>query len=161
MNKFTIRFILAAALLMLAVPAMAQTALTTTTISGAVADVAQRTIVVASATGISIGHGIWLPATGEFVTVTGISGTTLTVNRGDEGSRALPIANSATAVITPPNASINRTLFGSCTGANAPQYFQYVNVPQNLLYVCLSGAGTWQARQGTPVVYNHTLVITR
>lgn len=151
---------LAAALVLAALPAWAQSNVTTTT-AAAAGTATQNFITVASATGITAGStGLWLPATGEYMSVTSVSGTTIGVVRGDLGSRALAFANSATVVIAPPGATTGETLFGTCTGANARPYFQQINVPQNLMYVCLQ-AGTWQARQGTPVVYNTTLVITR
>lgn len=156
-----LRFFILLGLVLSAIPAAAQTALTTTTISTAVADPAQRTVVVASATGISAGTGLFVAVTGELMTVTSISGTTATVNRGDEGTRAFPIAASAVVIITPAAASVNRTFEGSCTGANLPQYFQYVNPTRGTYFVCMA-AGLWQERDARPLQANHTTpVITR
>lgn len=161
--KHSIRLLTFVAILLgLALPATAQSNLNTTTLSAAVT-ATQNTVVVASATGITAKTtSLWLPATGELMRVRAVSSTTITVDRGG-GTGAHQNAASATVVVVPDEATINGpsgTLFGSCTGANARRYYQILNPDQNVLYVCMLG-GTWQGRQGTPLVVNHTLVITR
>lgn len=157
------RYLLLAAAVLVAVPAAAQTALTSTTISGAVTDRTQRTVVVASATGITAGStSLFIPTTGEVMPVTGVSGTTITVVRGGAGAfPAAPIANSATVIIAPPNATfagVNPR--GNCSGANAPEYYQLINVLTADVNVCLA-ANIWEARNGLPLNYDTTVVLTR
>jgi len=65
--------------LALAAPVSAQTFLTNTTLSAAVSTTTQRTVTVASATNIEVGGQLYIDA--EVMTVTAISGTTITVNR--------------------------------------------------------------------------------
>lgn len=84
--------ILVALVALAAVPASAQTFLTNTTLSSAVTSTSQRTFVVASATGIEVGGQLFIDQ--ELVTVTAISGTTITVNRFQR-----PALHAASAVV--------------------------------------------------------------
>lgn len=150
------------ALLLGLVSVSAQTSLTSTTTSAAVTRLA-TTFQVASATGITAGTtGLFAPATGEFMQVTGLSGTTVTVVRAAQGAYpAAPIASGATIIVVPPNGSfagVNPR--GSCTGVNTPQFFQLINLLTADVNVCLA-AGTWEARNGLPLNYDTTVVLTR
>lgn len=84
------------ALFLLAVPASAQTYLTTTTLSQAVTSQTQRQWVVASASGIVAGAQLFVDR--ELVTVVSVSGTTITVNRSQAPSTH---AVSAVVIICP------------------------------------------------------------
>lgn len=73
--------------LSLAVPVSAQTFLTNTTLSNAVTTTTETRWVLASATGVEVGGQLFVDT--ELVTVTAISGTTVTVTRfGRPGAHA-------------------------------------------------------------------------
>ncbi len=75
-------------LLLVTAPALAQTATTQTTLSGAITS-NQTTFTVASATGISAGSQLFFADSNEAVLVASISGTTVTANqRGVDGTSA-------------------------------------------------------------------------
>lgn len=154
--------LLVAVLLAMAVPVTAQTNLTSTTAAAAVTTTTQTTIQVASATGITARTtGLFVPTTGEYLAVTGVSGTTITVVRGSSGTAAYPIANAAVLIIAPLAATYTGVNpYGSCTGVNLPQYFQRINLATGDVNVCLA-SGSWEARNGKPLNYDTTVVLTR
>lgn len=78
--------------LSLAAPVSAQTFLTNTTLASAVSTTTQRTVSLTSATGVEVGGQLYVDA--EVMTVTAISGTTITVNRFQR-----PAIHSALAVV--------------------------------------------------------------
>lgn len=87
-----------------AVPVSAQTFLTNTTLSSAVSTLTQNQWVVASATNIEVGGQLYVD--NEVVTVTAISGTTITVNRFQR-----PMLHSASAVVFVATKAQSRTNF--------------------------------------------------
>lgn len=154
--------LLVAAVLGFTVTAQAQTALTSTTASAAVTNLAATSLTVASATGITAGStGLFVVTTGEWMTVTSVSGTTIGVNRGQGPLGPWPIANSALILIVPYAAQSYTNKYGDCsTGANIPQYFQFVNIATGDVNVCQL-SGTWQQRNGLPITRPTTVVLTR
>jgi hypothetical protein len=133
---------LTVAVLFTASPLFAQTALSATTFSAAVDNV-QQTVTVASATGITAaGSGagfVYLLADHELFAVRALPGasTTVTVMRGQNGTRATSHINGATVTVVPPLALINYLPTGQCTRSN-------------LLYVPMVVGGTIdQAFNGT------------
>lgn len=155
------KLVLLGALLLWALPAAAQTNLTTTTISGAVTNPAQTTVVVASATGITARTtGLFVPATGEWMPVVGVNGTTITVQRGAGALGASPIANSATVIVTPNNAAVLTNRQGNCSGNNLPQYFQLVNVATGDVNICRL-TNVWAQVSQLPITQPTTVVLTR
>lgn len=156
--------LLVTALLLAAVPVTAQTSLTSTTAGAAVTSVSATIIPVASATGITAGStGLFVPITGEYMDVTAVNGTNITVVRGTGGLGAWPIASGAAILVVPIGASIQggrANPQGSCTGANLPRYAQIVNTFTGDVNVCLL-AGTWQQRNAIPKTQPTTLVLTR
>lgn len=115
-----------ALLLVLSAPANAQTLLTNTTLSVAVADGNARTVVVASATGITAPvsgdntKDTYLYVDRELLDVRAVSGTTITVVRGANGTTAVPHAASAVVFVVPAylSTSFNIIPQGACTRAN-------------------------------------------
>jgi hypothetical protein len=110
MNRFRSlscgRRVIAAAILFTASPVFAQTALTTTTTS-ALMDSVQQSIVVASATGITAqGTGATFQyglIDREIMAVRGLPGasTTVTVMRGQNGTRATAHVSGASVTVIP------------------------------------------------------------
>jgi hypothetical protein len=157
-------FLLLVIAVLVAVPAAAQTSLTSTTVSTAVTNTTTNVIQVASATGITANTtGLFVPTTGEYMPVTAVNGTNITVVRGGGGAfPARPIAGSATVIIAPRAATfVGANPFGACTGANTPQYFQLINLQTADVNVCLLTSGLWEARNGLPLNYDTTVVLTR
>lgn len=107
-------------LVLLSAPAMAQTALTTTTL-GAALDNAQQVATVASATGITApGSGatfVYLLIDKEILEVRSINTTSLAagVGRGRNGTRATSHVNGAAVTVVPPGALLNYLPSGQCT----------------------------------------------
>lgn len=128
---------LVAAVLFTAAPVSAQTALTTTTIS-ALMDNVQQSIVVASATGITAaGTGATFQyglIDRELVAIRGLPGasTTVTIMRGQNGTRATAHVSGATFTVVP--------------AVNNPQLVNYVPsgacVRSQLAYVPVVVGGT-------------------
>ena len=99
------KLILVLALLVLtAAPLSAQTFLTNTTLSSPVTSTTQNQWVVASATNIEVGGQLYVDQ--EVVTVTAVSGTTITVFRSQR-----PMLHSASAVVFVATKAQSRTNF--------------------------------------------------
>lgn len=153
------------AVLFTASPLFAQTALSTTTFSAAV-DNAQQTVVVASATGITAaGSGagfVYLLADREIFAVRTLPGasTTVTVMRGQNGTRATSHISGATVTVVPPLALINYVPSGQCTRSTLPYVPMVVggSVAQpfnGTTYDCL---GVTTSGQWVPTNYAHDIV---
>src|SRR5690349_9042558 len=106
--------------------AFGQATLSSTTLSAAITDTASRTVVVASATGITApGNGSTttvLYVDDEMMVVNAISGTTLTVQRGAGPTKSRLHASGATVYFGPPKYFFERPAGslrgGACTAAN-------------------------------------------
>lgn len=144
-------FISLALFLVGAVPSFAQTSLTSTTLSAAVTSSA-NTIRVASASGITVSAGT--TATGlfidnEYLVVTAVNGTTLTVSRGQSGTRANSHASGATVLAGPPRAFYDVDPSGSCTAAQTA-YTPYINILTGNQWLCSTVTTTWVPGFGNP-----------
>lgn len=95
------------ALLAIAGSAFAQPSVTQTTLAAAITSDSARTITVASATGITANTTV-LKVDAEFMGVTSVSGTTITVRRGWYGSRATTHGNGSNVHIGPQHAFASR-----------------------------------------------------
>lgn len=144
-------FIFIALLVALMVPsrALAQTSITTTTLSAAItapAVVGNFTITVASATGMSAGTILYID--GSVYRVVSVSGTTITVTNTFMPATHL---TSATVYIVPLAAQIGRNPVGSClrsTAGQFPAYSPYAlmfNLTTGDVAACRGGLGsrTW------------------
>ena len=128
----------------------AQTALTQTTLSAAIS-ANQTRFAVASATGISGASGgqqgtllyVLEPGTkiGEVMAVTSVSGTTLTVFRGDQ-NRAVAHPSGAIVVIAPADALASVDPRGSCNATSWP-YTPYINITNGDQWLCSTLTNTW------------------
>ncbi len=130
-----------AVFLVIASLGMAQTTVTSTTLSAAIASPTATRITVASATGITgFSNGqatTFLFVDREFMAVYSVSGTTLVVQRGQStGSAAATHANSAKVWVGPYNAfAQGDPSGGSCTAANFA-YLPIISVPTGNIWTC-------------------------
>lgn len=143
-----------AAVLLVTAASFGQTILTNTTLSAAITKLKAQQLVVASATGITaptVTSTIDLYIDKELMTVEAISGTTVTVIRGQGGTTATYHASGATVFVGPPQAffvgsadvagvggGIPPLAGGSCTRANVA-YLPAINVATGVKSDCLGG----------------------
>lgn len=147
MKKLILALTIACLALFGAGSAQAQATLTSTTLSAAVADTSTTTITVASATGFSVNRLVYVD--GEAMTITGVSGTVISVARGASGTKATKHASGATVYVGPQHEFIAKDLSGSCTaGSESPNVAPLINISNGTFYECISGV--WRAVvQGT------------
>lgn len=121
--------LLVLALLVLSTPTWAQTVLSSTTLAAAVTDSSGRQISLTSATGVTApGSGstqVRLLIDRELMTVTGLNGTIAFVQRGADGTRAVPHINGVPVWIAPPQAVSSYIPSGQCTRSTL-QYVPYI-----------------------------------
>ena len=134
----------------------AQTMLTQTTLSAAVAAGA-RSLSVASATDIAAGGEIFVesPTTGgELMRVTAVSGTTLTVRRGTGGTPSTPTgpqhASGARVWVDINDAFTTFDVSGACTSSDH-RYLPHINTRSGEIWDCDPGVGVWLKRSTDPV----------
>lgn len=148
MQKWFTRATVSAFALLLTLTALssnvyAQTTVTQTTLSASVALPTQtapaRLAVVASATNITVGSEVFVDA--EAMLVTGVNGTTLTVQRGYDATKTAPHANSAivyvgqaSGVTGSPFVYVDPPI-GSCT-LTSEQFSLRINVVDGNLWQC-------------------------
>lgn len=166
MKRIVLGLIVAVSLV--AVPVSAQTYLTSTTLSSAVT-ASQGTVIVASASGIAAGGALYVDR--EFMLVRSVSGTTITVARGQMGtpgnahgaSRTViifPAAAIATAAVTTDPSPVNGV--GTCT-LTEHRYQPIINVLNGNVWLCRYTAAAqssrvWAATNETLITYNSLLL---
>jgi len=130
-------------------PAFAQTSLTATTLGSAVNAINQRTIQLASTTGVVAptsqgGSGSTLFIDSEAFSVTSVSGKYVTVTRGASGTAASAHVSGAMVLVGPAQAFIQQPFdpSGACTvGTGIFQYSPVVNVRTGNEWLCSSVTG--------------------
>lgn len=129
------------AALVVSVPALAQTTVTTTTLSAAVSANTQS-IPLASATGVTVGSGLFVDR--ESMSVVSITGTVARVVRGVDGSGSVSHASGATVYVGPTSGVAGPGPFwqsdpaiGSCT-ASAEQYSVRINTNSGRIWGCIN-----------------------
>jgi hypothetical protein len=154
--------------LVLSVSASAQTYLTSTTNSAAIS-ASQTSFAVASATGIAAGGQLYVNR--ELMSVRSVSGTTITVVRGQAGTVANAHGASQTVIIIPAAAVPTVTTavdpspingVGTCTPSNH-QYLPIINVGNGNIWLCrytaaAQSARVWAATNQTLITYNSLLL---
>lgn len=130
--------------------AVAQTALTSTTLSAAVTDPQARSIVVASATGFTARTTV-LYVDRELMQIVAVSSTTITVQRGAIGTRATTHASGATVYVGAPSYFINYDKAGTCTRGNEVVLPQ-VNIANGRIFDCFGGSWQANANLGTYIL---------
>jgi hypothetical protein len=164
MKRIVVGFVFA----LLAVPAAAQTYLTSTTNSAAI-NASQTSFAVASATGIAAGGGLYVNR--EYMSVRSVSGTTITVVRGQSGTVANAHGASQTVIIVPA-AAVPTVItavdpapvagVGTCTPGNH-QYLPIINVTNGNVWLCRYTAAAqtsrvWAATNAVLITYNSLLI---
>jgi len=141
MKKLTLSL---AVVLAFAFSAFGQTALTQTRLSAAVTTSSTRTVVVASATGITAPTTAqtYIFVDGELMFVNAVSGTTLTVQRGASGTAAVPHIANARVLAGPGQAFIGYDPSGACTnGQGLFLYSPIVSYKDGLQWLCSTVTG--------------------
>lgn len=141
-------------LLLVLLPSLAlgQTALTATSTAAAMTATA-TSVVVASATGITVPTNSYMAiyVDKELMTVTRVSGTTVSVIRGQGGTQAnAHISGAIVWVLPATGAAFSFDPQGACTGANAIQYTPWINQITGNLWICSSVTGKWGPFYGNP-----------
>lgn len=126
-----------------ALSAFGQTALTQTTLNGAI-DATQNQIVLTSASGVSVGSGLYImdpgQYLGELVRVTAVNSTRVTVLRG--GNQKAHVTGSL-VIIGPTMAAFQSyDPSGRCT-ASATLYTPWINTTNGRQWLCSSVTGAW------------------
>lgn len=153
MNTLKRIFLLLVLSTLIAAPGLAQTDITTTTLSAAL-DAESTTLVVASNSGIAVGDIMVIDKEGMRVRT--ISGTTITVVRG-QGSRTDNHANSALVYHEVPDAFIATDRAGTCTaGSEYPNYEPLINLHTGNSFVC-SNSTWYRTELGAAVANGLTL----
>lgn len=136
-NRFVAASILLVGLLV-ALPVSAQVTLTQTRLSAAVTTANDNTITVVSATTFAAGttHAV---IDAEEMAVTSVSGTTIGVVRGINGTRATTHAASAVVYVGSPTYFDSVGRFGSCTAANE-RVLPIIVPTEAKYYTCSSSA---------------------
>jgi len=148
-------------------PAQAQTTTFQTTIAAAVTTTSGKIITVTSVGTSSL--GIWAPSLNsgssiqiwvdtELMDVEAVNGTTLTVRRGANGTRAQTHAKSALVIAGPPGlVFFSYPFLGSCTATSIP-YLPIVDTVDQYVENCVNGQ--WAILIAADVNYSQPQVIT-
>lgn len=155
MGKQSIILLAAAVLLWTAVPVQAQvTYMTRTTLSSAVVQ-ADGVITVASSTDFTVGQFIYIDA--EALEINAISGTSITVGRGQLGTRTQDHASSE-AVFTGGNQHFQQTdpdYGAACTvGTGEALYLPYINLGRAVMWTCITTS--WVGTSTAAITYDST-----
>lgn len=128
--------------LALPVAVSAQTAVTQTTLSAAVTSNTQKTITLASSTGVTAGSGLFVDMEAMVVNSINTTSNVATVTRGADGTDAANHASSAVVYAGPTSGVLGAGPFwmrdpsiGSCT-ASTEQYSLRINVHGGRIWQC-------------------------
>ncbi len=144
-----------AVMALVAVSLPAQTLITNTTLSAA-ATATTRTVSLTSASGTAVGSFLYVDY--ELMLINGISGTTITVQRGQGGTGVQAHASAAVVLVGAGNLFRNNDPpYGKCVNADYPATSKpWVNVVSGNVWLCRfgsGGVGTWQATNQAPITY--------
>jgi len=140
---------------------------TSTTLSAAV-NYQQTVITVASATGFTVNNYLYVIGSNEAMRIRAISGTSITVLRGQLGTQAKAHPNSAVVVTGVVNHFKNTDpdFNGICTVGNASpgldaSYGPWINVFTGAVWHCpIAGNAAWVGTQRANITFN-TVTLTR
>lgn len=137
----------------------AQTLATSTTLSSAVT-ATQAVWAVASASGFTAGNFAY--ADYEAVQIVSVSGTNVTVLRGQMGTVARAHASSETVItgVAQFFQQADPDFGAACTrGAGQAAYLPWINVQTGNVFVCRTG-GTWNVTNVLPITFNSLQAFT-
>lgn len=143
-------------LTLLAVPVSAQTNLAQTTLNGAVT-ATQLTVTLTSATGVTTTSGLLIDL--EYVTVTAVSGTRISVVRGQAGTIAQAHATSAKVQVLATGAVFRNAFSGSCTLGTGDARYQPIAaiISPTLVFLQACRASRWVATYVLPITFDSVL----
>ena len=122
----------------------AQLALNTTTLSAAVSSASIQTISVTSAAGMTVTPATQLYVGFESMLILGVSGTTITVARGQSGTKAAPHIVAETVIIASPDQFYTTDpAFGSGCTAALTYVTPWVNVATGNEWLCSTVSLSW------------------
>lgn len=136
--RTTLTRLLLLALLLVPLPALAQTSLNSTTLSAALDD-RSNTVNLTSASSVSVGDVIFVDR--EAMRIASLSGTVAQVTRGWGGTAARAHAASATAYTGAPERFYKTEVVGTCT-ATSELYTPRIVLPTGNVYTCQNSV--WQ-----------------
>lgn len=110
--------------------------ITRTALTAAVSDASSRVLSVISATGFLVGYGLYVDR--EYMSITAITGTLISVRRGASGTRATPHLAGASVFVAPPNYFTTYDRSGAGTYANE-QASPYINISNGNVWSVLGG----------------------
>lgn len=136
-------------------PASAQTALTQTALSAAIAGSADQTMIVASATGITATSSqaqYYAVIDREVIGIRSVNGTVIGITRGQFNTRGTGHASGTTVYILPAGSPFlsKYDRAGACTTAGSSDptqdgsYSPVINVDTGSLFICSGAPGIWQ-----------------
>lgn len=156
-SAWTIPLLLAVVLatgVFLTTPLTAQTTLSNTTWASAVSQTT-TTVSVTSAATMAVGDLIY--SDHEAMVITAISGTTITVQRGMEGTSPAPHRNASIIFSgVPDRFYVNDPPFGDCSPRASIRFLPWINVRTGTLWTC-DGAN-WRATNTLFLTFNSTIV---
>jgi hypothetical protein len=125
------------------IPAQAQVyTLTQTSLSSAVASGSVQSLIVASATNITVTPATYLYVDQEAMLVLGVSGTSITVSRGQNTTKAVGHASGAMVLAGSPDWFSDQDPQGSCVTAST-KTAPHLNVISGKQWLCSTVTLTW------------------
>lgn len=125
-----------------AVIAFGQPVLTQTSLSAAVGSTNTQSLIVASATNITVTPVTSLYIDKELMLVLGVNGTTISVARGQSGTAAVKHASGAMVLVGSPSQFYVYNPTGGCT-AGSVAVTPWVNVLTGNQWICSTITSTW------------------
>jgi hypothetical protein len=138
-------------------PAWAQRVLGTTTTSAAWTQTA-TTVALTSTTNVTVGDSLWLDS--ELVSVSAKTTTTVTVQRGVQGTRAQAHASGERVFILPSNGDFRTTdpdYGAACTrGVGQAAVLPWINARTGTIWNCWAQDSTWHGTNTGFITWNST-----
>lgn len=134
--------------------AQAQTLMNTTTLAANASETA-TVFSVTSATGFDVGDYVWVDS--EQALVTAVSGTAISVRRGQNGTRARAHDNTDRVYVgASDHFHTNDPDYGAdCTrGSGDAAFMPWINVRGGFFWTCRSETSTWNGTSAATVTYD-------
>jgi hypothetical protein len=150
MNKLKQLLVLVASLLLVVSTSWAQATLTSTTLSAAITSTSDSVFRVTSATGFSVGRLAYVDR--EAISISSVTGTTISGLRGANGTQAGTHASGATIYVGPPTYFTTYDRAGSCT-ATSEVVLPRVNISSGNVWTCTGSLWVLNNFVGAGVAY--------
>ena len=139
LRLFTVIAVLFSAIGLVSQDAMAQTAVTNTVLTANLSQTG-RTMTVTSATGFTASSGTatyYAYVDRELMRITAVSGTTISIERGSQQTKAMPHRTSATVFVGSAVTFVQSDPgYGQCTLATSQQYTPVINIVNGTVWNC-------------------------